>query len=304
MLDVSELTWQTLCERCLIENTPLSPLLSIRTGGPARYFLEVRDSSVALKAWQLALERDLPVLFLGSGSNLLLSDKGFPGLVIHFGSAYADIVLKDKRVIAQCGVAMKALSVFAADNGLKGLAFAAGIPGSLGGALLMNAGAYGGEMSQVVESVECADQNGRRFTFSREEARFSYRHSHMMDEKLLILGATLLFEPGDKAQLYEEMAVYQTLRRDKQPLTYPSAGSFFKRPPGFFAGALIEQAGLKGLTIGGAQVSEKHAGFLINIGGATTQDFLDLKAEVQRRVMERFGVFLEPEVRIIGDEGR
>ncbi|MDI9521256.1 MAG: UDP-N-acetylmuramate dehydrogenase [Bacillota bacterium] len=304
MQNASELTWQTLRERYLIENKPLSPLLSIRTGGPARYFLEVQDSAVALRAWQLALEKNIPVLFLGSGSNLLLADEGFPGLVIHFGSGYADIVLKENRVFAQCGVTMKALSFFAADHGLKGLTFAAGIPGSLGGALLMNAGAYGGEMSQVVEAVACVDQNGRHLTLSREEAQLSYRHSRMMDEKLLILGATLVFEPGDKAQLYEEMAAYQTMRRDKQPLTYPSVGSFFKRPPGHFAGALIEQAGLKGLTIGGAQVSEKHAGFLINIGGATTRDFLDLKMEVQRRVMERFGVLLEPEVRIIGDEGR
>ena len=304
MLNASELTWQTLCERYFIKDVPLLPLLSIRTGGPARYFLKVTDSAVALKAWQLALDKNIPVLFLGNGSNLLVPDKGFPGLVIHFGGDFAGITLKGSRVYAQCGVSMKVLSTFAADNGLKGLAFAAGIPGSLGGALLMNAGAYGGEMSQVVESVECVDKSGHHFILTREEARLSYRHSRMMEEKLLILGATLQLEAGEKAQIYEEMAAYQTLRRDKQPLTYPSVGSFFKRPPGYFAGALIEQAGLKGLTIGGAQVSKKHAGFLINIGGATTQDFLDLKAEVQRRVMERFGVSLEPEVSIIGDESR
>ncbi len=302
MLHASSLTWQTLCERYFIENAPLKPLLSIRTGGPARYFLEVTDSDLAVSAWQAAAKQGVPVLLLGNGSNILLDDKGFPGLVIHFGSDYAGVTRDGDRIHARCGITMKALSLFAADNDLSGLAFAAGIPGSLGGALLMNAGAYGGEMSQVVETVDCVDITGRHFTLTNEEAQLSYRHSRMMDEKLLVLGATLLLKPGEKAQIYEEIANYQTLRRDKQPLTYPSVGSFFKRPPGHFAGALIEQSGLKGFTVGGAQVSEKHAGFLINIGNATTEDFLRLKEEVQRRVFDNFGVHLEPEVRIITDE--
>ncbi len=304
MFIANELTWQTLCERYFVENEPLSPLLSIRTGGPARYFLEVQDEGTAIAAWRLAKEEGVPVLFLGRGSNILLHDAGFPGLVIHFGASYAKVTLTGERLVADCGISMKSLSTFAAENGLKGLAFAAGIPGSLGGAVLMNAGAYGGEMSQVIESVYCVNMAGEKVTLDVKEARLSYRHSRMMEEGLLILGASLRLTPGDKAQILEEMAAYQTLRRDKQPLTFPSVGSFFKRPPGHFAGALIEQAGLKGFTIGGAQVSEKHAGFLINIGGATTEDFLRLKQEVQRRVFEQHGVHLEPEVRIIGDKSQ
>jgi len=154
-------------------------------------------------------------------------------------------------------------------------------------------------MSSAVESVDCLRPDGKRLRLSLQEARMAYRHTRMMDEGLVVLGAVLLLSPGSRDALYVEMAQFQTLRRDKQPLTWPSAGSFFKRPPGCFAGALIEQAGLKGFRIGGAQVSEKHAGFLINLGGATTTDFIALKDEVQRRVMERFGVMLEPEVRII-----
>lgn len=293
--------WRLLCEKDFVENASLSPLCSIRTGGPARWLMEVRDGARAALAWRTAGALQIPVLFMGSGSNLLISDRGFDGLVIRFAEGYSRMDLRGELIFAQCGVTLKALSYFAADNDLAGLAFAAGIPGSLGGGLIMNAGAYNGEMSQVVESVECVDLTGRQMTLTREEADFSYRGSRMMRDGLMILGATLRLFPGKKDALYATMAEFNTLRRDKQPLAWPSAGSFFKRPPGYFAGALIEQAGLKGLQVGGAQVSEKHAGFLINLGGATTADFLALKGEVQRRVQERFGVALEPEVRIIAD---
>jgi len=293
------LTWRRLCEERFLENAPLKHLLSIRTGGPARYLLDVVDGKEAALAWTTARAQSVPVLIMGNGSNLLIPDSGFPGLVIHFGSQFADLRLEGDRIHAQSGCTLKELALFAADNDLVGLAFAAGIPGSLGGGLIMNAGAYSGEMSQVVEAVHCVNLQGDYFTLSLEEAQLSYRHSRMMEEGWMILGAVLRLTPGSRDALYATMAEFQAMRRDKQPLTYPSAGSFFKRPTGYFAGALIEQAGLKGLTIGGAQVSEKHAGFLINIGGATTADFVALKNEVQRRVKERFGVLLEPEVRII-----
>ncbi|NLW20759.1 MAG: UDP-N-acetylmuramate dehydrogenase [Clostridiales bacterium] len=292
-------TWGRLLSQRFLRQAPLAPLLTIRTGGPARYLLEVRDGQEAALAWVTARSLGVPVLLMGRGSNLLMPDEGFEGLVIHFGADYAHMEVAGDRLIAQAGVSLKALAYFAADRGLAGLAFAAGIPGSLGGGLIMNAGAYHGEMAQVVEAVECVDQQGRQHTLTREEARLSYRHSLMMDEGLMVLGATLRLTPGSRDALYATMAEFQALRRDKQPLAWPSAGSFFKRPPGYYAGALIEQAGLKGLSIGGAQVSEKHAGFLINTGGATTAEFLQLKDLVQQRVMARFGVALEPEVRII-----
>lgn len=291
--------WQHLCSTRFAQDVPLAPLLSIRTGGPARWFLEVEDAQEAVLAWQAARAVGQPVLILGKGSNLLIDDLGFPGLVIYFGPAFARMEIEGDSLYAQAGVSLKALANYAADHSLAGLAFAQGIPGSLGGALIMNAGAYSGEMSQVVESVDCVDKEGRFFTLSKEEAQLSYRHSRMMDEGLLVLGARLRLVPGHKDALYATMAEFMTMRRDKQPLAWPSAGSFFKRPPGYYAGALIEQAGLKGERVGGAQVSEKHAGFLINTGGATTGDFLALKALVQQKVLERFGVALEPEVRII-----
>ncbi len=291
--------WRTLCETRFQTGVPLSGLTTIRTGGPARWFLDVENEEEAALAWTAAQAVGVPVLFIGNGSNLLIPDSGYPGLAVHFGTGFSGMSLDGRRVRAQAGVPLKALAFFAADNHLAGLAFAAGIPGSLGGAVFMNAGAFSAEMSSAVESVDCLRPDGKRLRLSLQEARMAYRHTRMMDEGLVVLGAVLLLSPGSRDALYVEMAQFQTLRRDKQPLTWPSAGSFFKRPPGCFAGALIEQAGLKGFRIGGAQVSEKHAGFLINLGGATTTDFIALKDEVQRRVMERFGVMLEPEVRII-----
>ncbi|HPY93959.1 MAG TPA: UDP-N-acetylmuramate dehydrogenase [Clostridia bacterium] len=292
-------TWGRLLSQRFSQQTPLMPLLSIRTGGPARYLLEVTDGREAALAWTTARALGVPVLLMGNGSNLLIPDEGFEGLVIRFGEGYAHLEVQGEYLIARAGVTLKTLAYFAADRGLAGLAFAAGIPGSLGGGLIMNAGAYHGELSQVVEAVECVDRDGRQFTLTRDEAKLSYRHSLMMDEGLMVLGATLRLTPGSRDALYATMAEFQALRREKQPLAWPSAGSFFKRPTGYYAGALIEQAGLKGTSVGGAQVSEKHAGFLINTGGATTKDFLALKDLVQQKVMERFNVALEPEVRII-----
>jgi len=295
--------WQALRERRFEASVRLADYTTIRTGGPARWFLDARGEDEATAALLAAKGRGVPVLLVGNGSNLLVSDGGFDGLVVHFGEGFARMSLDGLRLKAQAGAMLKALAFFAAEHNLAGLAFAAGIPGSLGGALVMNAGAFNGEMSQVVESVDCLTRDGLRVTLSNREADFAYRHSRMMEEGLVVLGATLLLTPGSREALHATMAGFQEMRREKQPLAWPSAGSFFKRPPGYFAGALIEQAGLKGLTVGGAQVSEKHAGFLINLGGATTRDFIALKDQVQERVLERFGVRLEPEVRLVGETG-
>ena len=293
--------WQTLCQDRFEADVPLSRYTTIKTGGPAKWFLDARGEEEITQSLSLARRMGVPALVMGCGSNLLVSDAGFDGLVVHLGEGFSRVTLSGNHLRAQAGISLKALSYFAADNGLAGLSFAAGIPGSLGGGAYMNAGAFGGELSQLITFLDCLDQKGRRLTITRQQADFGYRHSRMMEEGLVVLGAELELQPGNKEDLYQQMREYQEVRRAKQPLTWPSAGSFFKRPAGLFAGALIEQAGLKGTTIGGAQVSEKHAGFMINIGDATTRDFLQLKSQVQRRVQEQFGVMLEPEVRIIGD---
>lgn len=295
--------WQRLCGQRFQSGVPMNTLTSIRTGGPAAWFLEAMNEDELALAWTTARKMGIPVLIVGKGSNLLVSDCGFDGLVIHLGAGFSRIRHEGERLFAQAGISLKQLAYYAADQHLAGLAFAAGIPGSLGGACLMNAGAYHGEMSQVIQSVRCLSPEGEFLTLSESECALSYRRSRMMDEGLMVLDVTLKLIPGKRDALYATMAELQKMRQEKQPLSYPSAGSFFKRPPGYFAGALIEQAGLKGLTVGKAQVSELHAGFLINLGGATTDDFIALKDEVQRRVMARYGVQLEPEVRIIMDAG-
>ena len=299
-----KLAWRELCERCFEPDVPLSRFTTIKTGGPARYFLEANDETVLAAAWREARKMGVPVLVIGNGSNLLISDKGFDGLAIHMGQGFSRLERDGLSIRAQAGAALKALAFFAADNDLENLSFAAGIPGTIGGAAVMNAGAFNWEMSQVIDVIDCVDKGGSRIQLSALEAGYSYRHSRMMEDGLLVLGVTLGLVPGIREAQYDVMASYQAVRRERQPLAWPSAGSFFKRPQGNFAGALIEQAGLKGFSVGQAQVSEKHAGFLINLGGATTADFLKLKSEVQKTVFERFGVTLEPEVRIIGEEAR
>lgn len=289
----------TLCQEQFQAQVPLSAHTSIRTGGPAQWFLEATSVEQIKQARALAQSQGLPVLVIGRGSNLLVPDAGYPGLVIRIGEGMASVRREGLRLVAQAGISLKSLATYAADNDLAGLAFASGIPGTLGGGALMNAGAFNGDLSQVIESLVCLTREGEEITLSAQDAAFGYRHSRMMQEGLLIVSVTLLLTPGHRDALYATMSEFMALRREKQPLAWPSAGSFFKRPTGYYAGALIEQAGLKGFRVGDAQVSEKHAGFLINLGRATTQDFIDLKNEVQQRVKERFGVLLEPEVRII-----
>ncbi|MDD4081347.1 MAG: UDP-N-acetylmuramate dehydrogenase [Eubacteriales bacterium] len=294
--------WQALCQDRFQADVPLSRYTTIRTGGPAKWLLDARDEGEIVHSLSLARRLGIPALVMGCGSNLLISDQGFDGLVVRLGPGFNRMSAAGECVRAQAGATLKAVACFAADRNLAGLSFAAGIPGSLGGACYMNAGAFGGEMAQVISFLDCLDPDGRRLTVSVGQAEYGYRQSRMMEEGLIVLGAELRLAPGHKEELYRQMREYQACRLEKQPLTYPSAGSFFKRPAGLFAGKLIEEAGLKGLTIGQAQVSEKHAGFLINLGGATTEDFLKLKGEVQRRVMAASGVLLEPEVRIIPSE--
>ena len=282
-------------------NIPLNRYTTLRVGGPADFFSEPDTEQALGDLLRAARESGTPVLLMGNGSNLLVRDGGFRGLAIRLGKAFSAIEQRENGLYAQAGALLSALSRTAADGGYTGLEFAQGIPGTVGGGIYMNAGAYGGEVSQTVEEVRVLCGEAVK-TFSCADMDFGYRHSCAMEEGWIVLGALFRLRKGDPGAIEAAMRDFAARRREKQPLEYPSAGSFFKRPAGYFAGALIEQAGLKGCSVGGAQVSEKHAGFLINTGNASAADFLSLMRKVQDTVEARFGVRLEPEVRIVGDD--
>lgn len=280
------------------KDVPLQRHTSFRIGGPARRmaFPDSREQLVILLG--LAQECGVKPFILGKGTNLLVADEGLDTLVIKTEQMSAIRQLDDVTLEADAGVSLNRLAVFAQQLGLAGLEFAHGIPGSLGGAVCMNAGAYGGEMKQVVVEVAALFDDGVRY-LTGEEAQFAYRHSLFSDVDAVVLGAKMRLVKDDSAQIRQRMDDLIARRKQTQPLEYPSAGSTFKRPVGNFAGTLIEKTGLKGLSVGGAQVSEKHAGFVINIGGATCADVMELIAQVQKRVYEAHGVQLEPEVKIV-----
>lgn len=287
----------------LFYNEPLRSHTTFRVGGEADAFLSVKTQEELIKAVQLCKEKKVPYFILGNGSNLLVSDKGFRGLVISIGKDMAQITLDGNRITAQAGALLSTVAQLAAKNGLTGMEFASGIPGSIGGAMVMNAGAYDGEMKMIVESVTILSEDGQIHTFSNEEMEFGYRTSRLKREKGIVLSVTVLLSEGDKAAILEKMNDFAARRREKQPLEYPSAGSTFKRPEGMFAGKLIMDAGLRGYTVGGAQVSEKHCGFVINKEKATADDIYTLIHNVQAKVKETAGVTLEPEVIFVGDFG-
>ena len=274
---------------------------TLRVGGPADFLAEPETEAQYCALLRLAEEQGLTVLVMGNGSNLLVRDGGIRGLVIRLGRGFSRIETLPDGLYAQAGTLLSAQSRPAQDLNLTGLEFSQGIPGTVGGGAYMNAGAYGGELGKVISSVRVWDGRSIR-DIPNEAMDFSYRHSSAMDQGWIILGAAFRLEKGDPKAISAAMRDFAARRKEKQPLEYPSAGSFFKRPPGHFAGALIENAGLKGLTVGGAQVSRKHAGFLINVGGAAARDFLQLMGLVQRVIYEKFEVRLEPEVRIIGSD--
>ncbi|MDD3212537.1 MAG: UDP-N-acetylmuramate dehydrogenase [Eubacteriales bacterium] len=293
----------------LMENASLGDYTTLGIGGPAEVLCEVTSADQLLTLLRIAHRLSVPVNVLGNGSNLLVRDGGWPGLTLHLGDGFAEITppvpLPDGRyaVTAQAGAALTRLSNAVADAALAGLEFAAGIPGSVGGAVAMNAGAYGGEMQNVVEGVTCASLAGEIRHYTRDEMAFAYRKSRLTGagaEPEIVISATFALTPGDGETIRATMREFNARRREKQPLSLPCCGSTFKRPPGLFAGTLIEQCGLKGLRIGGASVSTKHAGFLVNDENGTAADYLRLIAEVQRVVLEKTGVRLEPEVRVVG----
>ena len=284
------------------ENAPMSKYTSFKTGGNADLFIIPASVDSLSQIIKKCKALNIKPFVMGNGSNLLVTDSGYKGVMIKIGSNLSSMKMLDENTIeCESGVMMKALCNFALDNSLSGLEFAFGIPGNLGGAVYMNAGAYGGEMKDVLYSCTHIDSDGNIGTLTKDQLDLGYRRSAYTDNGYTIISATLKLQKGDKTEIKEAMNDKLRRRKEKQPLEFPSAGSTFKRPEGYFAGALIEDCQLKGYTIGGAQVSEKHAGFVINRGGATSTDILNLIKHIQDTVFEKHGVKLETEVKIIGE---
>ena len=274
---------------------------TFRIGGPADYFVELGSIEQIRAAIQVCREENLPWFVLGRGSNLLVSDKGYRGVILSIYKDFQKTEIQGETVTVQAGVLLTTLSGKVLDASLTGLEFASGIPGTIGGAVVMNAGAYGGEMKDIVRKVTVLDQDGEVRTLTCGEMQFGYRTSLAKKKGYIVLGAELTLKQGEKEKIRGEMQALKAKRIEKQPLEFPSAGSTFKRPEGYFAGKLIMDAGLRGAAVGGAQVSEKHCGFVVNTGNATAADVRELMRQVQGKVQEQFGVHLEPEVRFLGE---
>lgn len=285
----------------LREREPMARHTSFKVGGPVALMALPKEPESLPVLLRCAWEAGVEPFFLGRGSNLLVSDQGAEAFVVKTAGGLDRLERTGETALyAGAGATLAQTAVFAANQGLTGLEFAHGIPGTLGGGVFMNAGAYDGELSQVLRWVDCVDRQGEPHRLEAGELELGYRSSVFSRLPWLILGAALALKPGEPEAIRARMAELAQRRRSKQPLEYPSAGSTFKRPPGHFAGGLIEQCGLKGARVGGAQVSEKHAGFVINTGGATCQDILTLIRQVRETVQRETGVLLEPEVRLLG----
>ncbi len=279
---------------------PMRVHTTLRVGGPADLFVEPADAGQVSAIVRTCRAEGVPLQVVGNGSNLLVRDGGIRGVVLHMGANMAQHTVEDTRLTAQAGLLLPQAARAALQAGLDGLVFAEGIPGAIGGGACMNAGAYGGEMAQVVESVEIVDERGELGSLPASALDYGYRHSALLDSGRIVTRVVCALTPGDREEMAERMRDLSTRRRAKQPLSLPSAGSAFKRPAGHFAAQLIEEAGLKGESCGAAQVSPQHAGFIVNNGGATATDLLALIQVVRERVLAHSGVLLEPEVRIIG----
>lgn len=284
------------------QNEPMRAHTTFKIGGEADIFIIPASPAALISAVKKCTGLEIPYFILGNGSNLLVSDGGIEGAVISLAGING-ISAKGEKITCGAGAMLSSVCLKALSLSLTGLEFAYGIPGTAGGALYMNSGAYGGQMADVIESAECLTASGEIKTLKKEDMRLGYRSSVFKKGGLIIISLTLALKKGDKAEIKAEMDELLNRRKQKQPLEYPSAGSTFKRPEGYFAGALIEKNGLKGLTVGGAQVSEKHAGFVINRGGATAADVKALIGKIQKKVFENDGVMLEPEVIFTGRNG-
>ena len=282
---------------------PMSAHTTFRVGGPADCLVEIRDKEELRKIRAVLQTAEIPFFVMGNGSNLLVSDEGYRGVILKVQSSMNQIHVDGNAIIAQAGATMAAVARAALEHGLTGLEFASGIPGTIGGGITMNAGAYGGEMCQVVRSVEVIDSDGNLRILSNADMQFDYRTSAIKDKPITVTEVTLDLTPGDPVQIKALMDDLAARRRDKQPLEYPSAGSTFKRPTGNFAGKLIQDAGLRGYAVNGAMVSEKHCGFVVNTtpGVTTAADIMQLIRHIQKTVNDQFNIKLEPEVIFLGE---
>lgn len=279
---------------------PMKNHTTFRIGGPADCLVTPETIEELEQVLAIVNASKTPFFILGNGSNLLVGDNGIEGVVIKIFQNLNQFTIEGNQIKAQAGVLLSKLGVAAKEASLTGFEFAAGIPGTLGGAVVMNAGAYGGEMKDIIKNVQVMDYNGNIKELSCEEMDFSYRHSVIGEKQYIVIGATIELQKGNQTDIVAKMEELALARRTKQPLEFPSAGSTFKRPEGYFAGKLIQDANLRGYCVGDAQVSEKHCGFVINKGSATAKDVLQLIEDVQKKVQKEFGVQLEPEVRLTG----
>lgn len=280
---------------------PMSKHTTFRVGGPAECFITVDTRQQLAKVFSYLQRAGWDFFILGNGSNLIVSDKGYRGVVIRLGEEFKQLSVKENKISAGAGVMLSQAALEAMQAGLSGFEFAAGIPGTFGGGVRMNAGAYGGEMAQVVETVEVMAMDGEILILDNDTMEFGYRTSAIKNRPYVVLSVEMKLVPGEKEAIAARMRELAEKRREKQPLEYPSAGSTFKRPEGMFAGKLIMDAGLRGRSCGGAQISEKHCGFIINRGNATAADVTQLIRETTETVQDKFGVTLEPEVIFLGD---
>lgn len=300
MKKFEEALWNLTEEKRIFKEEPMAKHTTFRVGGPAEYYL-MPDRKELPEVIRCCGEYQIPYLVIGNGSNLLVSDKGIRGAVIEIGKNISVIRVEEGRIYAEAGALLSKTAHTALEHGLTGMEFAAGIPGCMGGAVVMNAGAYGGEMKDIIASVTVLTKQGEEKKLRVEELDLSYRHSCIPQQEYLVLEAELALQPGKQEEIRARMEELKAKRNEKQPLEYPSAGSTFKRPEGYYAGKLIMDAGLRGFQVGGAAVSEKHCGFVINKEQASATDIYRLMQEVQQRVQQQFGVKLEPEVKMVGD---
>ncbi len=284
-----------------LKNEPMRNHTTFKTGGPAKTLYLPSSTEEIRKAVEYAAENRIPWCVVGRGSNLLVSDKGYPGAVIKIADRFARIEINGNKIYAEAGALLRDITAKCIENALSGLEFAGGIPGALGGGVSMNAGAYGGELKDYITYVRVLTPELEIKDIPCCDMQFGYRESAVQQTGYIVLGAEFCLPSGDREASRDLLQSLNNKRKSCQPLNYPSAGSTFKRPPGYFAGTMIEQCGLKGCKIGGAQVSEKHAGFIINIGDATSEDIYKLICHVRDAVFQKTGVMLEPEVRMIGD---
>lgn len=291
---------QIVGENSILENENMASHTTFKCGGNASLYIVPNSTDELVKVLEVLRNENYPYMVIGNGSNLLVKDEGYDGAIVEVDKKISEIDVRGEEIIVEAGAKLSKVATIAMENDLAGFEFAHGIPGNMGGAVVMNAGAYGGEMKDVLKWVKVVDQNGDIKTLENDELELGYRTSRVMKEKMIVLEACIKLELGVMGDIAEVMALLMSKRKASQPLEYPSAGSTFKRPEGYFAGKLVQDAGMKGYRVGDAMVSDKHSGFVINCGNATATEVIQVIKDVQAKVKEDFGVDLEPEVRIIG----